>query len=407
MPDELTEAATLKAQAQGLLRAAHGLLAEKALPEDVKTAIQTLRTALRKTWADLEGEIAPAEEAAAELESDCVPLVESLAFKPDGSVPIRIIAPGWGSTGYYGSDVLARDGPTAFPKGTKMFWNHITKAEEAQRPEGDLRNLAGELTTDARYDPAHAQGPGLYADAKVFTAFRPVVEELAPHIGVSIRAEGKTSLGEAEGRKGVMVSRIVAGKSIDYVTQAGAGGKVLEMFEAARANPAPSSTEAEMDQLKEKQFTDSIATLTADLATRTTDLAARTAENVTLVAENARIKEALLLHEARAVVTATLAPLTMPDVTRTRLAESLATRPVLKDGALDRDAYVAMIEGEAHAEMAYLATVGNAGKITGLGVTPPPGGAKTMREAFVGVYLRQGKTQAEAEQLAAIAAQGR
>ncbi|MGE9262067.1 hypothetical protein ACQKHI_27980, partial [Escherichia coli] len=59
--------------------------------------------------------------------------------------------------------------------------------------------------SDARYQANGLAGEGLYADAKVFERFKPAVDDLASHIGVSIRAFGKAVQGEMEGREGVII----------------------------------------------------------------------------------------------------------------------------------------------------------------------------------------------------------
>ncbi len=161
------------------------------------------------------------------------PLIEK-ALRRDGTVALRLIGPGWGSSGFYPVETLRRDGPMAFKAGTKMYWNHPTMAQESERPEGDLRDLAAVLVSDARWEEAGQAGPGLYADAKVFGDYAKAVEELAPHIGVSIRASGRAMTGEAEGRQGSIINAITAARSVDFVTEPGAGGRVVEMFEAAR-----------------------------------------------------------------------------------------------------------------------------------------------------------------------------
>jgi hypothetical protein len=88
--------------------------------------------------------------------------------------------------------------------------------------------------------------------------FRQPVDSLAKHIGMSIRATGKAKEGEAEGRKGALIQELSRGLSVDYVTTPGAGGQILQLFEAARSGKFNSSegdsmTDDEKRQLREAQ----------------------------------------------------------------------------------------------------------------------------------------------------------
>jgi hypothetical protein len=167
------------------------------------------------------------------IRGDRQPIAEA-AVRGDGTVPVKLISPGWGSSGYYPAEMLERDGPKVFAAGTKMYWDHPTATEAAERPERSLRDLAGELVSAARWDPAHVDGPGLYAEAKVFSPFRESLDQLAPHIGVSIRASGTATQGEAEGRSGPIIDQLLGAMSVDFVTEAGRGGRILELFESLR-----------------------------------------------------------------------------------------------------------------------------------------------------------------------------
>lgn len=293
------------------------------------------------------------ESSAASLEiaGEVIPLVEK-AVRKDGTVPLKFIAPGWGSSGYYKPEVLKRDGPKVFSKGLKMYWDHPTPTEEAERPERSLRDLAAEFVSDATWQENGPDGPGLYADAKVFGSYAEAVDELAPHIGVSIRALGTAKVGEAEGRKGPIIEKIVAAKSVDFVTTPGAGGQVLQLFEAARggahaaAQGGQSEEGTEVDEKEAQTLRETNERLTRDMA---------------------RITEAMLLSEAKGFVQETLAGIEMPALTRTRLADELAGSPVVKEGRLDREAYRARIQEAAKEELAYLASVTGSGRITGMG----------------------------------------
>jgi len=340
-------------------------------------------------------EPAVAESTDYELQGDLVPLIEK-AIRTDGTVRIKLIEPGWGSSGFYSSDILKRDGPKAFPADTQMFFNHQTEAEERERPEGDVTNLVGKLMTAAQYDASGPAGPGLYADAKVFRHYKEVVEEIAPDIGVSIRAMGKAEPGEAEDRTGMIINEITYGKSVDYVTAAGAGGKVVELFEAARNRNKEDERSTVVDEKEAQVLRDANEALTA--------------ENATLKIDLARLQEAALLMETKAVATDTLAAIEMPDIMRSRLVEQLAAKPVLKEGALDCDAFVAEVKKAAAAEIEYMTKATGGGHIKGMGDTASrddDGDTGGLAEAFEGLFRGQGNSTAESKELAALAAEGR
>lgn len=154
------------------------------------------------------------------------------ALRSDGTVPIKIISPGWGTTGYYPADVLERDA-AVFAKGTHMYLDHPSMSEAIDRPERSVRDLAAVLATPGRWVPDHPKGPGIYAEAEVLDTFRPVIDQLGPHIGVSIRAAGTGKQGTVEGRSGTVVEALTKAHSVDFVTKAGRGGQVLSLLESA------------------------------------------------------------------------------------------------------------------------------------------------------------------------------
>lgn len=145
-------------------------------------------------------------------------------------IAVQLITPGWGSSGYYAASVLKEAGDNrVFPAGTHMYFDHPSATEDRDRPERSLRDLAGVLTTDATWD-----GTALVAEARVFAPYQQLVAEMKDVIGVSIRASGDVEVGEAEGRRGRIVTSLVHGTSADFVTHAGRGGKVASLLESAR-----------------------------------------------------------------------------------------------------------------------------------------------------------------------------
>lgn len=311
----------------------------------------------------------PATEAdRVELTGDLVPLVEK-ALRSDGTVPIKVISPGWGASGYYPAEVLERDGPTVFPKGTHMYVDHPTAEEAIARPERSVRDLGAVTETAAVYQANGPAGPGLYADAKVMPAFAEHLEALAPHIGTSIRADGTIAVGEAEGRKGKIVESLVNGHSIDFVTRPGAGGQVLQLFEAARgrATPPPTPGGRTVDEKEAQQLRESNQTLTTRLTETQTQLA--------------RMQEGIVLRDARDAAAETLRGIEMPDMTRARLLESVVGNPPIKDGALDREAFIAAVKEAATAELAYIAGLSGAGAIRGMGGSTGVGASMPIEES--------------------------
>jgi hypothetical protein len=345
--------------------------------------------------ADWEGSTRQ-ESADLELAGDLIPLTEK-AVREDGTVPIKVISPGWGSSGYYPADVLKRDGPKVFPAGTHMYLDHPTPEEEASRPERSLKDLAATLTSGAAWQDEGVAGPGLYAEARVRSDLAPLIEELAPSIGVSIRAFGRAKDGEAEGRKGKVVESLHAGRSVDFVTLPGRGGAVLELVEAARVRRLPQDTPKEESGMADAE----------ELKTLRESLAGQEKANEAMAADLKALGERLLLRDTRDLVLATLTEVDLPDITRRRLVEHWETRPVLKDGALDREATVERVREAARAELAYLAeaTGAGSGRIRGMGGTPAQGG--TAEEAQAKLAESLGRLPGMSAEAAKVAANGR
>lgn len=147
---------------------------------------------------------------------------------------IVIIEAGWGSSGYYSEAVLERDIPRIFPVGTHMYLDHPTFSEEQERPERSVKELVGVLTETPRM-----AGIAAVASCEIFEHWVPVIDALSEHIGLSIRAFGVAEEGDAAGKRGPLIQTLTEGLSIDYVTQAGAGGSVGPIIESVRERIVP------------------------------------------------------------------------------------------------------------------------------------------------------------------------
>lgn len=345
----------------------------------------------------------PTSESAEDVVGDCIPLVEA-TVRRDGTVPIKLIEDGWSENGrYYSADVLERDGATAFPAGTHMFWDHPTASEESDRPERSLRDLAAVLVSDAHWMAEGPAGSGLYADAKPIADYAPLVEELAPHIGVSIRASGYAHAGEADGQAGQIIERIAVGKSVDFVTTPAAGGEIVSLFESVRASGPPQRKETPMPEPKNP--TD-LAEAQRELTEARRQFDEATALGTIAAAERDRYREQLVLHEATDVVVAELIEAKLPDITKKRLVESVSLNPPTNDkGELDKDKLKTRVEEAIKAEREYLATLRGTGHVRGLGdtddTTVTESDASKTEERLTSAFARIGLSESAAKNAAA------
>lgn len=151
----------------------------------------------------------------------------SLKSGKDGQYRIRLIGSDvQGSSGYYPRDVIERDGPTAWPAGTKIYADHPSMDEIENRPERSVRNIAGYLLEDAVMEQ-----DGLYANVQFGRDYRTLVEDFHSVLGMSIYAGGEIE--ESEDESGNIVRKVSSiypspTNSVDLVTVAGAQGAITE-----------------------------------------------------------------------------------------------------------------------------------------------------------------------------------
>lgn len=164
------------------------------------------------------------------------------AGKLTGSrMEITLITPGWGSSGYYSPAVLEQAAADrVFPRRTQQHIDH-----DPDGGVGSVANLAAALNEDARWepnwvDPETGNKGRLVAESRVFSHKREMLSEIKDVIGASIAAAAEVSMGEAEGRQGRIIERLLPGPTnrVDFVTVPGRGGRISEVLEAAKVQEA-------------------------------------------------------------------------------------------------------------------------------------------------------------------------
>lgn len=311
-----------------------------------------------------------------------VPLVEGKS----GKALVRVINPGWGSSGYYSPEVLERDAAKAFPKGTKMYWDHPSASEAEDRPERSLRDLAGETTEDARWMADGPSGPGVYANTKVFSQFRDAVDEMREHIGVSIRAMGSFNEGEAEGRTGPIIDALHPDpfNSVDFVTMAGRGGQVEAVFESYRpaAKEGKTVTDTAAQELVEART--ALAEKDRALDEAAKSITTLTTERDDALTEASRLRVALAVRDAKDVAAEAIKDEDIPTVSKERIVAQVARDPkVDESGSLDVDATKEAATAAAKEEADYLSKALGTGKVKGMGTEAGEGEqSPDLTEAF-------------------------
>lgn len=307
-------------------------------------------------------------------------IMGSLLTEADATAPVRypvkVIQPGWGSSGYYSEAVL--QAAAHMFEGAQMFWNHPKSSDNYERPERDLRDLAGVLM-NTHYEETNASGAGVYGEAIVFEPFRETLDEIAPYIGVSIRAGGKVHEGEAEGRAGYLVDSIDLVQSVDFVTRAGAGGKVLTRFaEAARVPDDLNESNGNNPKEDDMELQEALDTIN-EQKTTIADLRKQMEESASALKEAneqlARVNEQRIIAESVKITREALEGSGLPRVTQKRiLAEaekgSFAVTTDDEKPALDKDATEKAVQEAVSAEKEYLSQLGGTINITGMGKDP-------------------------------------
>lgn len=329
---------------------------------------------------------------------------------------LTIIKKGFNETKgrFYPPETLARD--YKIFEGNKMYADHDTEEEQSARPERSIKDWVATLENVK----VRASDGALVGN---YTVIEPWFEaKLAKlrdagqldKIGVSINAIGSATRQKVDGVETNFIERLVASRSVDFVTEPGAGGRV-EIFEAK--DPMLDVDLVDLISFKERRpdivklIEEGVRAEIIQEGKRKMELEQEnqtlkesnthlTEENTQLKGQIAEADKAKVKAEAQAKIKEAVDKAELPEAAKARLLESFKSAET-----------EAGVTEAIKAEIAYIATLAEAGKVKGMGDTAPDATEKKandeLKESFKAGYKTQGKSDAEAEKLAVISAAGR
>ena len=366
--------------------------------EDLPAVKRKIRAAYRSL--DVPDEEIPRwvqESTSRTLLAGYIPLTEAKYDK--GMANITVIKAGFNSSKdrYYPLDTLVRDHKVF--EGLKMYADHPSEFDESNRPERSIRDWVATLKN------VHMEKDNVVGEAVIVEPW--MQEKLATlrdkgmlgDMGISINAVGAATEATIEGQKTNYIERIARGRSVDFVTEAGAGG-LVEMYEAERDVDVDFITlttlkERRPDLVKEIETTikntlfkeaknkmeleNQVKELQESNATLTTEI-------TNLKTEKETAEKAKLLAETKATVEAAVAKAVLPDLAKTRILERF------KD-AVNAEG----LEEAIKAEQDYIAAITESGKVKGMGggKVDPEVDQKAMKESWKRMHPEYTDTQLE------------
>ncbi|MCK5236315.1 MAG: ChaB family protein [Deltaproteobacteria bacterium] len=262
------------------------------------------------------------------------PLTEAAANE-EGRAQVIVIKPGFNATEdrYYPAEVLKRD-YTIF-EGQKMYADHPTEEEDNQRPERSIRDWVATLTEVKVDDAGVVTGVAVIVEAWLKAKLSSLRDQkMLSEMGISINAVGSATKATIDGKETLVIEKLVAAKSVDFVTEPGAGG-IVTFYESDRGQDIDL---VDLGIFKEKR-PDLVKIIEANVRTQITKEVKKAMENEekitelegqieTLTTERDGLKEAALeaekdkaKAEAQATIKEAVDKAELPNAAKERLIE--------------------------------------------------------------------------------------
>lgn len=205
----------------------------------------------------------------------------------------RVIAarPGQGSSGFYSEELLREQGPAAFEKNAQSFINH----DVSRNP----KDMIGVFPESFYWDEDEK---ALVGELQVFSHWVDFVEEVAPHVGMSLFAAG-----EVDDEGNVIALFPDRQNGVDLVARPGLVGsgiaeKLYESAVASSNEPDVTSASGRKEEMELEKQVEALADTVSALATQIESLVSaqekQVEETAQVAADEAAVAEAVEAYSA-------------------------------------------------------------------------------------------------------------
>lgn len=257
-----------------------------------------------------------------------VQLTESAFNAEKGVLDIVILKPGLNRAGkrYYTKEAIQESAPKF--KGVKMYADHPSKSETRDRPERSVRDFVAVVTETFVDEQGWLRGKAQVIEDWMKSKIGNLQETGLLHtLGVSHNSTGRFTWQKIENKTVQFVESILTPHSVDFVTEAGAGGSVSFMESDSNTDDPDTDQDGglNMDEKQELEtMKESLADITGKVTVLTETLEGVKTENDTLKAENEKLQSELQESKRRefdAHVETKLAEADVPDNVKKKLVE--------------------------------------------------------------------------------------
>ena len=320
-----------------------------------------------------------------ELLTNFISLTEAKFDK--GRATVIVIKPGFNESKdrYYPPEMLKRD--YGIFEGQKMYADHPTEAEDEQRPERSIKDWVATLSEVSCDESGTVTGIAEIVEPWLMQKLASLRDKgMLSEMGISINAVGSATKGTIEGKETLVVEKLVAARSVDFVTEPGAGG-IVTFYESDRNQDVDL---VELSGLKErrpdlvKSIEDGVRAALTKEVKKSMENEARITElesaNEVLTSERDALKQTIaegekekVKAEAQAAIKEAVEKAELPNASKEVLLKRFAAAESAEG-----------IEAAIQDEIDYVAKLSEAGKVRNLGPSHPEAekDTKALRESF-------------------------